>query len=83
MNNHIIFVMILTLSFLFSCKKEKEDDKGLLLGAALIAGQSTTLSANTEKSETVATPTFSPTAGTYTSAQNVTISSTTSGAEIR
>ncbi|MBR4829684.1 MAG: chitobiase/beta-hexosaminidase C-terminal domain-containing protein [Muribaculaceae bacterium] len=31
---------------------------------------------------TVATPTFSPEAGTYTSAQNVTISTTTSGATI-
>jgi chitinase len=33
--------------------------------------------------ETVATPTFSPDAGTYTSAQSVTIASTTSSAEIR
>lgn len=32
--------------------------------------------------ETVATPTFSPAAGAYTSAQNVTISTTTSGATI-
>jgi hypothetical protein len=32
---------------------------------------------------TVATPTFSPVGGTYTSAQNVTISTTTSGATIR
>ncbi|SDX37958.1 chitobiase/beta-hexosaminidase C-terminal domain-containing protein [Paenibacillus sp. CF384] len=32
---------------------------------------------------TVATPTFSPAAGTYTSAQSVTISSSTSGADIR
>ncbi len=32
---------------------------------------------------TVATPSFSPTGGTYTSAQNVTISTTTSGATIR
>jgi len=31
----------------------------------------------------VATPTFSPVAGTYTSAQTVTISTTTSGASIR
>ena len=33
--------------------------------------------------ETCATPTFSPAAGTYTSAQSVTISTTTSGASIR
>ena len=33
--------------------------------------------------ETCATPTFSPAAGTYTEAQNVTISTTTSGANIR
>src|SRR5262249_24392960 len=34
-------------------------------------------------STTVAAPTFSPAAGTYTSAQTVTISTTTSGASIR
>lgn len=34
------------------------------------------------QTETVATPTFSPAAGTYTSAQNVTISTTTSDATI-
>jgi hypothetical protein len=40
-------------------------------------------SAAVAHASTVATPAFSPVAGTYTSAQTVTISSTTSGASIR
>ena len=44
--------------------------------------QSITVNYSTGGTPTVATPTFSPAAGLYTSAQNVTISTTTTGATI-
>lgn len=57
-------------------------------GSALSANATTSLTvvwtpkSGGSSSETCATPTFSPAAGTYTSAQNVTISSATEGATI-
>lgn len=75
-------LFILSILANFYCAEEKK--KGLLPLAALVAvGQSASATTTSASTTTVASPTFSPSAGTYTQAQNVTITSTTSGAEIR
>lgn len=83
--------LILVIGLFNNCKK---DDDGLCEGKNIIicilpflASQSASTPAPTDgggtTTETAATPTFAPAAGTYTSAQNVTISSTTDSPEIR
>jgi hypothetical protein len=81
MNRLIYILLIIGIGFLHQCKEEKKDNS-LLFGALAVAGSGTGGGGSGGTLETVATPTFSPTAGNQTSNGNIAISTTTSGATI-
>src|SRR5579871_6224948 len=60
-----------------------DHSRGVLLVRLLFAMFGAVVSAAVSHASTVATPAFSPAAGTYTSAQSVKITTTTGGASIR
>ena len=74
-------------SFVSITARVNEDEQSVTiyqnLAGKLVAMYRWGMPEGTTPVETVATPTFTPVAGTYTTAQNVTIACATSGAEIR